>query len=220
MNLEGSGFRLMFTKCIIMGNKSLHVILLIRELGGIDLEIVVVSEYDPEWINEYEQEKVKIRRVLSDVLLRIEHIGSTSIPKLGSKPIIDMMVGVADIQQVSEVYITGLEGIGYEYVFKPDFPERRFFRRGEWRAGTHHLHIYEYESENWMNNILFRDYLKNDSSMMEEYYFLKKKLEQQHKHDRVAYTDGKSDFIGMVIEMAKKVKEREDGQKSQQGGVE
>lgn len=192
----------------------------IRELGGIDLEIVVVSEYDPEWIEEYEQEKVKISHVLSDVLLRIEHIGSTSIPKLGSKPIIDMMVGVSDLQQVSEVYITGLKGIGYEYVFKPNFPERRFFRRGEWRAGTHHLHIYEYESENWINNILFRDYLKNDSSMMEEYYLLKKKLEQQHKHDRVAYTEGKSDFIGMVIEMAKMDKEHVDSQKSQQGGVE
>ncbi|OAB47213.1 hypothetical protein PBAT_07705 [Paenibacillus antarcticus] len=174
------------------------------------MEIVVVSEYDQQWIEEYVQEKVKISRVLSDVLLRIEHIGSTSIPKLGSKPIIDMMVGVADLQQVSEGCITGLAGIGYEYVFKPDFPDRRFFRRGEWRAGTHHLHIYEYESENWINNILFRDYLINDSRMMEEYYLLKKKLEQQHKHDRVAYTEGKSEFIGKVIEMAKMDIERED----------
>jgi len=172
----------------------------------------VVSEYDSEWIEEYEQEKVKISHVLRDVLLRIEHIGSTSIPKLGSKPIIDMMVGVSDLQQVSEAYITGLEGIGYEYVFKPDFPERRFFRKGEWRAGTHHLHIYEYESENWINNILFRDYLKNDSRMMEEYYLLKKKLEQQYKHDRVAYTEGKSEFIGNVIAVAKMNKERDDSQ--------
>lgn len=166
------------------------------------MELVIVSEYNPEWITEFEQEKAKISHALKDIILSIEHIGSTSVPGLGSKPIIDMMVGVSDLQQITEVHIDNLMEIGYEYVFKPEFPERRFFRRGEWRAGTHHVHVYEYRSESWINQILFREYLKKHRSAMEEYYNLKKQLEQKFRHDRVAYTEGKSEFIQGIIEKA------------------
>lgn len=176
-------------------------------VGVKHLEIVIVSEYNPEWIKEYDHEKMKINSALRDVILSIEHIGSTSIPGLGSKPIIDIMVGVSDLKQIAETQITRLEQIGYEYVFKSDFPERRFFRKGKWRAGTHHLHIYKYKDKNWINNILFREYIKKDTRMLEEYFNLKKKLEQQYKHDRVAYTAGKSKFIERIIRMAMEDKE-------------
>ncbi|MWV43365.1 GrpB family protein [Paenibacillus sp. HJL G12] len=167
------------------------------------METVIVSEYNPEWTQNYEQEKIKIFEALNSLVQGIEHIGSTSVPGLGSKPIIDIMVGVSDLNQITEKQINDLGSIGYTYVEKPDFPERKFFRRGEWRAGTHHLHIYKYKSANWVNNILFREYMRKDLHSKVQYYNLKKKLENEFKHDRAAYTKGKSGFIQDILSKAR-----------------
>ncbi|SMF86989.1 GrpB domain, predicted nucleotidyltransferase, UPF0157 family [Paenibacillus uliginis N3/975] len=166
------------------------------------MEQVIVSEYNPEWKKQYEDERVKISEALQDILMTIEHIGSTSVPGLGAKPIIDMMVGVMDLDQVGQEQIDRLMKIGYEYVHKPDFPERKFFRKGKWRAGTHHLHIYEMSGAQWRNNMLFRNYLRNHADTLAQYYQLKKELEARHKHDRVQYTAGKETFIQEVINKA------------------
>ncbi|KOR90284.1 GrpB family protein [Paenibacillus solani] len=166
------------------------------------MEEVIVDEYNPNWSREFEEEKIKIINALSDLQVVIEHIGSTSIPGLGSKPIIDSMAGVSSLELIDETYIRNLYDIGYEYVNKPEFPERLFFRRGQWRAGTHHLHVYKYQGKNWNDNILFRDFLKKNPEIKNEYYTLKKKLAEQYKHDRVGYTDGKADFIKGIINRA------------------
>jgi GrpB-like predicted nucleotidyltransferase (UPF0157 family) len=92
-----------------------------------------------------------LKRVMDDKAIAIEHIGSTSIEGLGAKPILDIMVGVYDLKEVEE-FIEQLEIFGYEFVFHKEIPNRRFFRKGKWRAGTHHLHFYNYESEEWTNN--------------------------------------------------------------------
>jgi GrpB-like predicted nucleotidyltransferase (UPF0157 family) len=113
------------------------------------------------------------------------------------------MAGILNLELIDETHIKKLKEIGYEYVYKPDFPERLFFRRGQWRAGTHHLHIYKFRGKNWNDNILFREYLKKSPGIKVEYYKLKKKLEEQYKYDRVAYTEGKADFIKEIIERAK-----------------
>ncbi|GIO41364.1 MULTISPECIES: GrpB family protein [Paenibacillus] len=166
------------------------------------MEEVIISEYTSDWINEFEEEKNKIRIALGDLQVVIEHIGSTSVAGLGSKPTIDIMAGIPSLNSMNESYIKSLDDIGYEYVYKPEFPERLFFRRGLWRAGTHHLHIYKYHGRNWNENVLFREYLKRNPEAMNEYYHLKKKLEQEFKHDRVAYTQGKADFITDIINRA------------------
>ncbi|BFH14685.1 hypothetical protein PMJ10TS2_43130 [Paenibacillus melissococcoides] len=106
------------------------------------MEIVVIADYDPGWARDYEQEKRAIEEALPDIVVAVEHIGSTSVPGLGAKPIIDMMAGVHRLEALTEGHIDRLAAIGYEYVPKPDWPESRFFRRGPWRAGTHHLHFY------------------------------------------------------------------------------
>lgn len=167
------------------------------------MEEVIVTPYNPDWKDEFEREKAKIESALKGLDVHIEHIGSTSVMGLGSKPTIDMMAGVLRLTLVNEQYIENLARIGYEYVFKPEFPERLFFRRGQWRAGTHHLHIYKYQGQQWNDQILFREYLKNHPDTRGQYYTLKKVLENQYKHDRVAYTNGKADFIREVIHKAK-----------------
>ncbi|MGG4345815.1 GrpB family protein [Paenibacillus lautus] len=167
------------------------------------MEEVIVTPYNPDWKDEFEREKAKIESALKGLEIHIEHIGSTSVMGLGSKPTIDMMAGVQSLAQVDEHYIKHLDGIDYEYVFKPEFPERLFFRRGQWRAGTHHLHIYKYQGLQWNEQILFREYLMKHPDTRDQYYTLKKVLENQYKHDRVAYTNGKADFIREVIHKAK-----------------
>ena len=166
------------------------------------MEEVTILEYNPTWTYEFEEERVKIFNALNDLQVVIEHIGSTSVSGLGSKPTIDIMAGIPRLDLIDETYIRKLNDIGYEYVNKPEFSERLFFRRGLWRAGTHHLHIYRYQGDNWNENLLFREYLKRNPETMNEYYKLKKNLEEQFKHDRVAYTMGKADFIKGIINKA------------------
>ncbi|WP_145048181.1 GrpB family protein [Paenibacillus xylanexedens] len=166
------------------------------------MEEVNISEYNPDWNIEFEEEKNKILHALSSLEVVIEHIGSTSVSGLGAKPTIDIMAGLPSLGLMDEFYIKSLGDIGYEYVHKPEFPERLFFRRGLWRAGTHHLHIYKFRGQNWNENVLFREYLKRYPEILNEYYNLKKRLEEQFKYDRVAYTMGKADFIQEVINKA------------------
>jgi len=171
------------------------------------MEEVIIHEYNPNWISEFEEEKNKIFNALSDLHVVIEHIGSTSVSGLGSKPTIDIMAGISRLDLIDETHMKNLNEIGYEYVNKPEFSERLFFRRGLWRAGTHHLHIYKYRGDNWNENLLFREYLKRNPETMIEYYKIKKKLEVQFKHDRAAYTKGKADFIKGIINRAGNDKE-------------
>lgn len=163
---------------------------------------VVIEDYSKEWATEFKQEEIKIRNVLGGKLIQIEHIGSTSIKDLGSKPIIDIMCGVKNLIEIND-FIDSFAGIGYDFVWHKEFPERRFFRKGEYRAGTHHLLIYEFESEFWKNNVLFRDYLRNHPVVLNEYYQLKIKLAEIYPYDRVSYTNGKNEFINLIINKAR-----------------
>ncbi|MFS0870249.1 GrpB family protein [Paenibacillus xylanilyticus] len=166
-------------------------------------EEVIVSEYDPSWVEDYNAERVEILRVLTDICVDFEHIGSTSVPGLGAKPLIDMMAGVHDLADVQTLHIKALAELGYEYVPKPEFTERLFFRKGQWRAGTHHLHVYRYKSVEWNEHLLFRNALRRDPEVRQAYYVLKKKLEQQFRHDRVGYTAAKAPFIQSIIQRVK-----------------
>src|SRR5687767_8536790 len=116
---------------------------------------VKIEDYNPDWASEFQQEKARIMEVLKNYSLCVEHIGSTSVEGLGAKSILDMMAGVQHLDEV-DTFIEPLKSIGYEFVPHKEFPERRFFRKGLWRAGTHHLHIYRFGSEQWKNQLSFR----------------------------------------------------------------
>ncbi|MBT2665669.1 GrpB family protein [Bacillus sp. ISL-4] len=162
---------------------------------------VTIENYNPNWVTEFEQEKAKIKEVLKDKPICVEHIGSTSIKDLGSKPILDIMAGVQHLDEVDK-FIDPLKTIGYEFVAHKEFPERRFFRKGQWRAGTHHLHIYKFGSEEWNNHLLFRDYLRIHPDARRQYQELKLSLAQKHPADIAGYTKAKAPFILNVIKSA------------------
>mgnify|MGYP005748426293 CR=1 FL=1 len=167
--------------------------------------VITIEEWNPNWSKQFENEKMKLKGILSNKVISIEHIGSTSIEGIRAKPILDIAIGVNDLEIVKE-FIEPLKQIGYEFVYHKDFPERRFFRKGKWRAGTHHLHFYQFEGEHWNNQILFRDYLRNNPDVLREYQQLKIDLASKYRIDRSAYTENKAPFIQKVLQKAKKEK--------------
>ncbi|WP_285769064.1 GrpB family protein [Peribacillus sp. SI8-4] len=162
---------------------------------------ITIEDYNPDWVSEFEQEKTRIITVLHGHRLYIEHIGSTSVKGLAAKPVLDLMAGVQHLDE-AEAFIQPLRSIGYEFVSHKEFPERRFFRKGQWRAGTHHLHIYEFGSEQWKNQLAFRDYVSAHPEVRKQYQQLKQDLAQVHSNDRARYTKGKAPFIQAVLKEA------------------
>ncbi|MFC5734911.1 GrpB family protein [Cytobacillus gottheilii] len=163
--------------------------------------IVNLSYYNLNWETQFEYEKKRIVDVLGDNVVGIEHIGSTSIKGLEAKAIIDIIVGVHYLDEVSN-FVIPLSKIEYEYVDKPEFKERRFFRKEVWGQGTCHLHICEINSSEWIEKILFRDYLRLHPHAAKEYASLKKELASKYKFDRPTYTKKKEPFIKTIIEKA------------------
>ena len=163
---------------------------------------VVIAPYRSDWSAQYEKASEEVKEVFGSAILGMEHIGSTSVYGLSAKPIIDFMVGVQDLSVVNP-FIEPLRDIRFEHVFHPELPNRRFFRRGERGAGTHHLHIYTFGSDEWNQNLLFRNYLRANSGALKRYEQLKKQLANQYPQDRAAYTKAKHPFITEIIEMAK-----------------
>jgi len=166
---------------------------------------VEIADYDPEWAALFEKEKRRILKVIGNNVVRIEHIGSTAVPGLGAKPIIDIMVAV-DCLSDAEKCIVPLRSIGYEYVPRHEavIPERRYFRKGHPPKEQHyHLHMVEFKSDFWKKHLLFRDYLRTHPKVAQQYYELKKTLAATHGSDHEAYTEAKTSFIESVIAKAK-----------------
>lgn len=164
---------------------------------------VKLCNYNPNWEKQFEYEKHRILNILGDRVIGIEHIGSTSIKNLKAKPIIDIMVGVQEIDDVNNL-VNPLSEIDYEYVLKPELKNRKFFRKGLWGQGTCHLHICELNSEEWIDKLLFRDYLRLHPKIAVEYTLLKEELAFKYQRDRRSYTRKKEPFIKAIIEKARK----------------
>ena len=169
---------------------------------------VIIEDYNPDWYKNFEQEKRKLMKILNGRIIYIEHIGSTSVNGLGAKPILDIAVAVHNLKDVDE-FIKPLKQLGYEFVHHKEFPERRFFRKGHRRAGTHHLHFYQVKSESWKNQLHFRDYLRKHPDVLIKYYQLKEELAQKYRFDRVSYTEAKGPFIKDILKKAKEEIEQE-----------
>ncbi len=137
----------------------------------------------------------------------VEHVGSTAVPNLAAKPIIDIMVGIRTLAEAPLV-VEPLANIGYEYVpeYEVTMPERRYFHKGPEMARTHHLHMVEPTSEFWKRQLAFRDYLRAHPDAAEEYARLKRGLAVQYQWDRNAYTDAKTEFVQAVLSKARRDK--------------
>lgn len=168
---------------------------------------VIIVEYDPRWPMMFEEEKARLREVIGGKVLALEHVGSTAVPGLGAKPIIDIMAAVTTLDEAMQC-VEPLKRLGYIYIpaFEATIPERRFFRRGTPR--THHLHLVEPESEFWKRQLLFRDYLRAHPEAAQEYYRLKVELAGKFGSDRDGYTNAKTAFIKSVEEKARAERSR------------
>lgn len=167
---------------------------------------VVIVPYDAQWPKHFESERSRLQPILQGLNFRIEHMGSTAVPGLGAKPIIDMMLGVDKRSQI-EKRIPAFEKIGYLYI--PEFttivPETTFFyRRDTTQTAAYHLHTVELSSNFWRDHLLFRDYLRTHPDVAEQYHQLKCKSAEQFRDDRSAYTESKSEFIATVLAEAQK----------------
>lgn len=169
------------------------------------IERVVIALYDPTWPRQFEDERGRLAGVFAEVDAHIEHVGSTAVPGLAAKPIIDIMVGLAGLAQ-AEAQIGALLGAGYHYVpeYEDELPNRRYFRKPTLRPRTHHLHCVVVGSEFWVTHLAFRDYLRAHPSRALEYGRLKRELARVHGSDKRAYTEAKSSFIEAMLAEASK----------------
>lgn len=163
----------------------------------VDAPIELVP-YDPEWIPKFESERAMLARVLDVFIVgSIEHIGSTAVPGIIAKPVIDIMVGVESLG-ASRPAIPSLARVGYCYAPYKTEVMHWFCKPGpEFR--THHLHLVPFGSSLWRHRLRFRDALRASSHVAESYSQLKAELAARYPLDREAYTDGKSDFIARVL---------------------
>ena len=168
------------------------------ESDSTENEPIVIADYSPEWPRLFAAELSRLGDLLPGA--SIEHVGSTAVPGLSAKPVIDMLVGLDSLSQIMEV-IPALDRIGFEYVpeLESFFPERRYFRRLVAGRRTHQIHAVEEGCPFWTRTLAFRDALRADPALARAYADLKQDLAARHRMDRLAYTDGKTEFVEGVL---------------------
>ena len=174
-------------------------------MAGVAKRVVIVA-YDPRWPELYEQEKAAILGAIGPRLVAIEHVGSTAVPGLGAKPIIDVMAGLPSLAD-AEGCIAPLEALGYHFVpeVMRDLPDDRYFERWTegYERGTEvaHLHLTEYGSAFWREHLRFRDLLRAQPQTAAAYDQLKRELAQRTAG--AAYVYAKTSFVQSVLAQAR-----------------
>jgi GrpB-like predicted nucleotidyltransferase (UPF0157 family) len=181
-----------------------------EKIARVVKEEVAVVPYDPRWPELFEEEKRHLLCCLpAELVRRIEHFGSTAVPGLASKPIVDTLVEVTGLEDTRQRIVPILEAQGYEYFWRPssgdDVPPfyAWFIKRDANGKRTHHIHMVEAHFEHW-DRLLFRDYLIEHPQIARQYGHLKQSLANAHQDDRVAYARAKTAFILQVTEAARK----------------
>ena len=156
---------------------------------------ILVVAHDRAWRSEFEEEAERIARALGDIVVHLHHIGSTAIPGIFAKPIIDFLLEVDDIIELDN-RSSAMEELGYAAKGEFGIPGRRYFRKND-AAGlrTHQVHAFKTGSAQVERHLAFRDYLIAHPIEAQTYGELKQKLAQEHPNDMQAYMDGKDAFI-------------------------
>jgi len=163
-------------------------------------EVIVVA-YDPAWAERFRDEASRIASIFGRELVSIHHIGSTSIPGMSAKPVIDIMPVVRDISKV-ETLNEGMVQLGYTPMGEFGITGRRHFVKGA-EGRTHHVHSYEPDNPEVKWHLDFRDYLIAHEDAARQYAELKASLAKEHRYDIEAYTKGKAAFIKNILEKAR-----------------
>jgi len=161
--------------------------------------VVEIVPYDKRWPELFEAERERLSSLAGPRIKDVQHVGSTAVPGLAAKSIIDVMVGV-DPLLVEQGLVAALGGLGYEYFGEYGIPGRHFFRKGDPR--THHLHWVRWGGEFWTQQIDFRDYLRAFPEEAERYERLKRDLASRFSSDRPSYTQAKTHFVSDILQKA------------------
>jgi GrpB-like predicted nucleotidyltransferase (UPF0157 family) len=168
-------------------------------------DMLEIKPYDPRWPEEFENERVRLRAALGTLAIRIDHNGSTSVPGLAAKPVIDIQVSVRNLHPI-DAYAGHLAKLGYVHVPHEDDAFAPFFHRPESWPHTHHIHVVTAGSDEERRTLAFRDYLREHAEVARAYEVLKKDLAPRYSSlefsTRQAYADAKGEFIAGVTEKA------------------
>jgi len=185
-------------------------------------EPIEIVAYNPDWPASFEREKAHLLATLpAGIIVRIEHFGSTAVPGLSAKPVVDMLVEVTGLDAVKRRVVPILESEGYEYFWRPTAgedgePHYAWFIKRDPQTGvrTHHIHMVEGDFASHWERLLFRDYLVAHKDVADQYDVLKRELALTMATDRVGYTRAKGEFIERVmrdIRRAARVRSRLNG---------
>jgi GrpB-like predicted nucleotidyltransferase (UPF0157 family) len=164
---------------------------------------VVVVPYSNEWPSMFGHIRDMLVRAFKPITVVVEHIGSTSVPGLSAKPVIDVLLGANSLTDI-ESKISALDELGYLYVpkYETELPMRRYFVKSPPDSLRIHLHAVELGSPIWVEHLTFRDALRNDSNLRSDYQYLKLQLATRFSDDKSAYTAAKDPFIQSVLASA------------------
>ena len=170
-------------------------------IGGFEKRKIIISPYQLSWPRKFWQHADAIAQALGSTLLQIEHIGSTSVPGLGAKPVIDVLVVVADSGDESS-FLPQLQEVGYALrVREPEWHEHRMFRTPEKDV---HIHVYSLGCVEIERYLLFRDRLRTHPEERDRYEAKKRQLAARDWPDRNFYAEAKTEVIEQIIDAARK----------------
>ncbi len=158
---------------------------------------VRIVEYDPAWAESAAAEIARIAAAVGEAAVRIDHVGSTAVPGLAAKPIVDLQLALADVDTRS-IHVEPLEGLGYLFAPDPASPDFHFFGLPAARPRTHHLHVCAAGSEDERRHLAVRDYLRADPEEVAAYAELKRRLVARAPGDRLAYIEGKEEYVAAL----------------------
>jgi GrpB-like predicted nucleotidyltransferase (UPF0157 family) len=168
-----------------------------------DVELVA---YDPRWAEIFRAEAERLRKLLGgEMVLRVEHVGSTGVGGMMAKPVIDMLVEIPSFEAAMGLVLPKLMEEGCEYFWRDDRPpgHMMFIRRNASGVRTHHIHMAPAGHSLW-ERVEFRDYLRSHPAEAREYEQLKMRLAAEHPGDREAYTNGKGEYVKRITAKSKK----------------
>ncbi|MFA6252135.1 MAG: GrpB family protein [Candidatus Paceibacterota bacterium] len=177
-----------------------------KNIIGLASKKVKLLPHNPKWAELYRREEKIISSALGKAIKNIQHVGSTSIQGVNSKPIIDIAIGVNSLKD-AEKCIKAMEKLGYEYKYYAGIRGRRFFAKGNKSNRTFYVHIEPINGRIWKNHILFRNYLRKHKESVKEYNDIKKLLVKDYKNDCETYTTKKDPFIKKILKKAKQEKQ-------------
>jgi len=162
------------------------------------IDPVLLVPADPSWPAAFAAEAERLRAAAADLPVAVEHVGSTAVPRLVAKPVVDILVGVPSLAD-ADALVPRLQALGYEYVpaFEKQIPDRRYLR-----TRKTHVHVVRKGGALWYEYLAFRDWLRAHPEDARRYAVLKQQLATRYRHDRDSYTAGKAPFVAEILRRA------------------